>query len=134
DMIDFSNRVNASNTFEKYYFKVETTDSRFILPDFVPIGSPTKPFYGSFDGNWSLFELDINRPDQDYQALFGGFAKGYIRNLTISGQVIGKNFTAGVLGRLGLGLGLDNLGGQIYNVNNLANIQGESYVGGIVGY
>src|SRR5690606_21220906 len=45
-----------------------------------------------------------------------------------------KNFTAGVLGRLGLGQGLDNLGGQVYNVNNLANIQGESYVGGIVGY
>ena len=95
-----------------------------------PIGNPSNPFMGSLDGNgFVIRELTINRPDREYIGLFGqargavleniiledvdingrsrvgGLVgqmndEGIIENSSVTGQVSGQLFPAGIAGNL----------------------------------
>ncbi|MDY0210987.1 MAG: hypothetical protein RBQ91_06260, partial [Acholeplasma sp.] len=125
DIEDLKVMINKGNTFKGFHFKVEDGVTEFILGNFSPIGSTTKPFYGSFDGNDAEFILNINNTAASYQAMFGYFGFGTIKNLSVSGTVNGLDYTAGVVGQM--------ISGKIENVYNEAEINGRSYVAGIVG-
>ena len=126
DLEDLKAMINAGNTYLGFYFKVDDGITSFDLGNFTPIGTNTKPFYGSFDGNNAVFNLAINR-SVDFTGLFGYFGQGKISNLSVTGSVVGgTNHTGGIVGY--------QHSGTIENVYNLATITGTNYVGGIVGY
>ena len=96
----------------------------------MPIGSVTYPFKGTFDGaGYSITGLSVNRDDSERIGLFGETnANATIQNLTVEGSVKGGNYTAGIAG---------------YNQGVLKNCtsnvtvtakNGSMHVGGIVGY
>src|SRR5690606_11398286 len=58
DFIELNNKVKNGNTFEGFYFKVADGVTRFVFEDYEPIGTPTKRFYGTFDGNNAEFHIN----------------------------------------------------------------------------
>ena len=98
----------------------------------TPIGSISKPYSGTFDGNGHKIEnLYINTTDSgaDNQGLFGylgtsGDNKGTVQNLTVSGSVKGHSYVGGVVG-------VNH--GTVTNCAFSGSVSG-SYVGGVVGY
>src|SRR5690554_2157651 len=126
DMNALSLAVLAGNTFAGKVIVVSSTVNEIGLGNFIPIGSPSKPFAGTFDGFGVKFILNINRPESDYQGLFGYVNGGVIENLSVSGSVTGRNYVAGIVGY--------HTGSRVQNVYNTANITGTgNYVGGITG-
>jgi len=121
-----------------------------------PIGSPDKSFAGSYDGNGHVIDsLYINRPGEDYQALFGYIDDVEIVNTHISNvNVMGKDFTGGLIGYAdnsaiesctisGQISGHENTGGLIGRISNtsLENCHASIHVsaidqnaGGLVGH
>lgn len=122
-----------------------------------PIGDSNNRFIGTLDGNGNVIKnLYINRPDKNYQGLFGygascklidvaienvdiigmsssGGLIGYIENSYIdgshtTGNVVGRGLVGGLVGGVG-GTGNSN----IYRSYSLCNITGTSYIGGLVG-
>src|SRR5690554_4073983 len=126
DMDELSRKVSEGNTYIGYHFRVDENYTNIDLDDFNPIGTSSNPFKGSFDGNGANFILNINRPNNDYIGLFGVVDTGIIENISISGNIIGRNYIGGVVGR-------QNAGSTIRNVYNTAKIHGNSQVGGIIG-
>lgn len=71
---------------------------------FVPVGNPTTPFIGTFDGqDHTITNLAINRPDENYVGLFGysgsgatvsnvGLEDSNVQGNNNVGQLIGLNF------------------------------------------
>ncbi|WP_141050354.1 two-partner secretion domain-containing protein [Aliarcobacter cryaerophilus] len=120
---------------------------------FNPIGDNAYRFAGTFDGlGFTISNLYINRPSQNYVGLFGYTNNATIKNIglkdvniigfrqvgglvggnygTISnsyafGIVAGNNATGGLVGRNG---------GTISNSYSSGNVNGNLYVGGLVGY
>src|SRR5690554_2059167 len=127
DMHDLSLNVAKGNTYLNYHFKVDDGLTSFDLGDFIPIGSADNEFQGSFDGNGAEFKLNIDRPDSDYQGLFGFHRTGEIKNLSVSGTVRGRSYVGGIVGY--------QINSKVLNVYNEATILGEgNYAGGITGY
>ncbi|HHY96636.1 MAG TPA: hypothetical protein GYA04_01245, partial [Acholeplasma sp.] len=125
DIENLKDMIKKGNNFQGFYFKMADGIEKLKLGNFEPIGSQTYPFYGSFDGNFVEFELEIDHPDLDNQGLFGYFGVGTIKNLYVSGSVKGKNNVGSVVGY--------QISGKVMNVYNLADIEGVNQVGGIVG-
>ena len=100
-----------------------------------PIGTSSKPYTGTFDGNGHKIEnLYINTTDSraDNQGLFGYVgSSGKVQNLSVSGSVSvshGEN-VGGIVGY--------NFSGTVTNCafsGSVGGIFSCSYVGGIVGY
>jgi len=68
-----------------------------------PIGTLSEPFSGSLDGNgYSIINLFINRPDEDYVGLFGCVNNAAIKNLNIvidkDEKITGKSYVGGIAG------------------------------------
>jgi hypothetical protein len=118
-------KLEAGNTFEGFFFKVDDGIDGFDLGSFSPIGSSAHPFYGSFDGNDAVFNLNMNQAT-DHVGLFGYFGLGTIKNLSVTGSVTGNSYTGAIVGY--------QASGTIKNVYNLADVNGVSYLGGISGY
>src|SRR5690554_3079826 len=125
DIEAMKEKVEAGNTFEGFYFIIADTYEETNLGNFSPIGTESKPFYGSFDGNHTQFTLSIETTN-NYQGLFGRFGKGTIKNVSVVGSISAGDYVGGIVGY--------QESGVIENVYNLANISAGSYVGGIVGY
>jgi hypothetical protein len=91
-----------------------------------PIGSISSTFTGSYDGNgYTINNLTINRPYEDYVGLFG-FSEGiYIKNLSVNGSITGNDYVGAIVGE-------NDNNSQINNQVN-ATVSGRDYVGGIVG-
>ena len=76
------------------------------VPLWTPIGGPgtggmLQPFYGNFDGGgFSIFNLTINNPDQDYMGLFGFTRNAHIQNIAIGAgsTIVGGVMTGGIVG------------------------------------
>lgn len=117
-----------------------------------PIGVESAPFKGVFDGNGKqLTGFSINRTS-DYVGFFGATDGATIKDLTITGDVKGGQYTGAFVGKAtsgtltGLTLNGDVQGGQYTggimgyasaSVSNVAvngSVSGSSYVGGIAGY
>ena len=91
-----------------------------------PIGVDTIAFSGLFDGNDKMIsDLYINRSDVEYVGLFGA-NEGKIENLGV--EVINITGYNGVAGLVAYNAG------DILNCNVSGTIEGNDYVGGLVGY
>ena len=97
--------------------------------NWTAVGTTTSRFKGTFDGNgFSISNLKINRPDQDYQGLFGATNGSTIKNISLDGgEITGKNFTGGIAG-------LNSYNSTIENCSSSAAVTGSgNYTGGLVG-
>jgi len=94
---------------------------------FVPVGTLSTPFTGSFDGlGYTISNLTINQPTSNHIGLFGGNA-GTISNVGLVGtSVTGNSNVGGLVGT--------NTSGSIINCYATGSVTGSSYVGGLVGY
>jgi hypothetical protein len=121
---------------------------------FEPIGNNSNIFTGSLDGDGrTITNLYINRPTTDYIGLFGN-SNGSVFNLHLEDiNIIGQNYTAGLVGKNfgtitscsvnGRIIGQDYIGGLTGQNGSSALIEfsysqidilGNNYVGGLVGY
>ncbi|WP_222860838.1 GLUG motif-containing protein, partial [Aliarcobacter cryaerophilus] len=104
------------------------TDIRWGTAGFNPIGNFTNIFVGTFDGKgFTISDLYINRPTQDYIGLFGYTEKATIKNIGLENiSISGKNYVGGLVG-------LND--GTISNSYASGTVRGgtTSYVGGLVG-
>jgi len=84
------------------------------------------PFSGTFDGqNHIIFNLFINRPDQNSIGLFS-YSKGKIVNLGLKGaDIIGKDNTGILMG--------SNFGGKVIDSYAIGSLFGSNDTGGLVG-
>ncbi len=95
----------------------------------IPIGNSTNIFTGSYDGQgYTIHNLTINRPSQDYVGLFGYTYLDTISNIKIENcSVTGNNYTAGLIGYSGQT--------TIYNVGIVnSSMEGNDFTGGLAGY
>ncbi|WP_210995066.1 dockerin type I repeat-containing protein [Acholeplasma hippikon] len=122
--------ISKEETLDNIYFKVIDGVTQIDLSqsslNFNPIGSSSKHFKGHFDGNHTSFILDFNRLTSDYLGLFGYIENAKIKNLTILGKIIGRDYIAALAGYA--------LNSEINNVSNKAVVQGRSNIAGLIGY
>ena len=91
-----------------------------------PIGTTVTPFSGSLDGGrFTVSNLKIVRPTEDYVGLFGS-VKGSISRINLANvDVQGKDYTGGLLGAIS--------SGQVEEATVTGTVQGTSNVGGLGG-
>ncbi|HRZ27352.1 MAG TPA: GLUG motif-containing protein [Spirochaetota bacterium] len=96
-----------------------------------PIGDNTGSFGKVFEGNGHVISgLGINRPDGDYQGLFGYLGgPGIINDLTVQGTVSGRSHVGGLVGT-----SEGTISGCVSGVAVTGNVSGEFLdTGGLVG-
>ena len=125
----FRDLVNAGNTFEG---KTINLMADITVSDWTPIGQKggTK-FNGTFDGNGKTVTINgiANNLDEAFDGcvgFFGAVENATVKNLTVAGNVSGKN-AAGIVARV-------FSGATIENCVNKANVTATSKAGGIVSY
>ena len=97
--------------------------------EWTPMGTNTKPFTGTFDGNnKTISGLYFNDSGKDYVALFGCVGNGgAVKNVTLADSYVsGNNSVGGICGM--------NNGGTVEGCRNSGNVSGKGYVGGVCGY
>ncbi len=94
---------------------------------FNPIGNSTNKFNGTFDGlGFTISNLYINCPSQNYVGLFGYTNNATIKNLGLKNVgITGSVYVGGLVG--------ENYG-TISNSYATGAVSGNNYVGGLVGY
>ncbi|WP_141047935.1 GLUG motif-containing protein [Aliarcobacter cryaerophilus] len=133
----------------------KTDTANWGTAGFNPIGNASNKFNGTFDGlGFTISNLYINRPTQDYIGLFGytnssavikniGLKDVDIRGNYYVGGLVGVNengkisnsYAAGTVSgaeKIGVLAGLNN--GTISNSYSIGSVNGELYTGGLVGY
>lgn len=125
----FRDKVNAGNTFAGKTIKLMAD---ITVSDWMPIGQKggTK-FNGTFDGNGKTVTINgiannLNAAFDGCVGFFGAVENATVKNLTVAGNVSGKN-AAGIVARVFSGTTIENC------VNN-ANVTATSKAGGIVSY
>ena len=96
---------------------------------FNPIGSQSKGFGGIFEGNYKeIRNIYINRPEENYVGLFGfgANAQAIIKNIGISGNIIGNQYVGGIIGSS------TNMA-KVQESYNKCNLFGKGATGGISG-
>ena len=118
DFIQLATDVNGGTSYEGTYFKVsdDVTEPIVLTADggFVPIGTVSAMFEGTFDGNGKTVQLNLDL-STNYVGLFGYCGSSVIKNVTTTGTVTGK---ANVGGIAGYSLG------NIINCYNQADVTG----------
>lgn len=125
----FRDLVNAGNTFEGKTIKLMAD---ITVSAWTPIGQKggTK-FNGTFDGNGKSVTIngisaELNTAFEGCVGFFGAVENATVKNLTVAGNVSGKN-AAGIVARV-------FSGATIENCVNEANVTATSKAGGIVSY
>lgn len=128
ELAAFRDKVNSGNN---YNGKTVALDGDIDLETsadapWTPIGSEAVPFMGTFDGGGhEISGLYINT-NAGFQGLFGSVGEGgTVKNLTVDGEVTGRNIVGGVAGQ-SYGT-LENCGSSV----NVAASYGTS--GGVTG-
>ncbi len=153
--LDFADNESYLDQFNRIFWTVDDYDDANDT-GWVPIGSESEPFAGSFDGNgYTISGLQINRDDVDNQGLFGVTSSdALISNIgllnlkvegrtTVAGLVginqgqVGYSYVAGSIeskleGPAG-GLVASNEGGDIIGSYAISEVSGISLLGGLVG-
>ena len=124
--------ITATDSVWNKYF-VQTSDidafdtaNWFEGRGWLPIGNDSVRFSGLYNGqNFSISNLYINRPTEDYIGLFGKTYYVEINNINIvNSNVTGKN-------NIGILAGL--IDGTAENCFSSGNVTGNDYVGGLLG-
>ena len=97
----------------------------------TPIGSPSKKFTATFDGNGHVVSnLYIYRPNDNNQGLFGWASNADIKNVGLENvDVVGGGWVGGLVGE-----GSSSTISNCYATGSVTGTRTYSYVGGLVGY
>ena len=153
--LDFNSDASYRNPINKTKWTVDDYDDVSDV-GWLPIGSESQPFAGSFDGNdHTILGLQINRDDADNQSLFGvttsdtRISNISLLNLKIEGGAKAAGLVGTNQGQVGYshvvgsieskrdsaagGLVASNDGGDIIGSYALSEVSGISSLGGLVG-
>ena len=153
--LDFADSDSYLDPFNKIFWTVDDYDD-VSDTGWVPIGSESQPFTGSFDGNgYTILGLQINRDTADNQSLFGVTSSSAVisdiglLNLKIEGGAkaagliginrgqVGYSYVVGNIesksGDTVGGLVASNADGDIVGSYAISEVSGISSVGGLVG-
>jgi hypothetical protein len=114
--------------------------SQFIQENYptqgwLPIGNSSSAFKGQFDGNGKkITNMTINRPTANDLGLFVYISDATIQNVSIQGNIQGKNYLGGLVGHISHSPRYGYLSSSISNVKTEVTISGNDYLGGIIGY
>ena len=91
----------------------------------TPIGTESNPFSGTFDGNGHIISnMYINRPNDNYNGLFGYSPNSFLKNLGVTlSYIIGNRSQASITGG----------GGTMKSVFSNARVKGTARTAGICG-
>jgi hypothetical protein len=159
DLRALASIVNNNARRDGYYKQVKNIE---LTKEHVAIGNNSRSFRGTYDGdNKKISGLVINKPDKDFQGLFGVTYDATIKNVVIDNcDITALSYAAGIVGegngnttvsyckvsgeiRVSGKSGYDVAGiaGRANNVDhcvNTASVTGNGtdsrYIGGIVGY
>jgi|GEM_PF-179679 len=96
----------------------------------IPLGADNDRFITIFEGNGHVIRnLYINRRSSDYVGLFGAIRNAHIRNIVLTGPLMG------VMGRMYVGAlvgAVDH--SHISQIFNTGLVTGSNYVGGLIGH
>ena len=126
DLRNLSTCVNAGVSYPNTYFRL-VNNIAMAQGAFTPIGNPTTPFRGHFDGNnRSITNLTMTNTTGNHNGLFGMLIGGSIKNLTVGGTVAGGDTTGAIVGSA--------VSSTISGCTNNASVTGSYYAhGGIAG-
>lgn len=131
------NGLTQAQRWSRHYIQIANIDASattgwFSSKGWLPIGTPSITFTGSYDGKgFAINALFINRPDRrtdiDYVGLFGYLGSaGILKNLGLTSvNITGKNDLAAVVGKND---------GTISNCYSTGTIVGQNRTGGVVGH
>ena len=94
--------VNGGTGFAGKYFELDADIAydKTKGNNYTPIGKSKNYFNGTFDGQGHVVSgININRPSEKYQALFGWVLGGALRNITVTdATIIGESRVGAVVG------------------------------------
>ena len=144
DMYAFSESVNDGNNYSGKTVKLRNNlDFSDYTPTkknkvcntndntngFIPIGTSSKPFSGTFEGNAkTISNLNINLPSQDNVGLFGVVTSATIKGLTLKDSIIQGGSTS-----VGSLIGLTGSSTITEIIIDNVDVKGTNYVGGVLG-
>mgnify|MGYP006916068458 CR=1 FL=1 len=110
DLVAFAKLVNNGQTGLK---AVLTADLDMTGVTYTPIGSDSKPFTGTFDGqNHSITNFDLDAPKRGLgsdAALVGVTDGALVKNFSISGNIVANGYHSGVIGYMKNGSHAENI-------------------------
>ncbi len=131
DLILLREQVLRYEETAELYF-VQTKDITLEAKNWVPIGTVGIPFAGIYDGGGHKIRGLHIETDESFQGMFG-FITGTVENLTVYGEVTvhytgthSHSFAGGIVGAM-------NNGATVRNCESYVTVEGDSYVGGVVG-
>lgn len=124
------NFLNQSGVYFKLMANInveEFIEDEWSSQGWMPVGNSSSQFKGVLDGNGKTISgLTINRENMDFVGLFGDTEYATVKNLTLRGNVKGRDNVGGIAG--------DLQHGTISNCTFEGKIVGNSRVGGLIGY
>ncbi len=99
--------------------------------NWISIGTSDRPFMGHFNGNNKIISNMYINNDKDYQGLFGYVKNGSVSNVIVADSFIKANSYIGAI--IGKNDAEDGKG-YISNCHNTIDVEGNNFVGGIVGH
>jgi hypothetical protein len=124
--------ANDVTRWDKYYVQTNDinasqTNAWYDGEGWIPIGNHNHHFTGNYyGGGYTIIDLHINRPDNDYQGLFGYANNATIKNLSlIDLNINGHDYVGGLIG--------NSHQSYVKNCYTSGNVQGNWWVGGISG-
>ncbi len=136
ELRQLSTDVNSGTTYVGEYFLM-TNDINLGGVDilgvyrnvFTAIGNSSEySFQGTFDGGgYKVSGLYISQLETNYQALFGYISDATIKNVGVSGSIIGNSYVGGVVGFAS--------SSTVSGCYNECKVEGNvQYLGGVIGY
>ena len=124
------NFLNQSGVYFKLMANIdveEFIEDEWSSQGWMPVGNSSSQFKGVLDGNGKTISgLTINRENMDFVGLFGDTEYATVKNLTLKGNVKGRDNVGGIAGDLQYG--------TISNCTFEGKMVGNSRVGGLIGY
>ena len=137
-----NNSSKSNSTYFNKYFKLSDSWDNSSSPVTVAVGTKSNPFVGVFDGNGKTLYVNISDTENQGTAPFRTIARNEysnsceIKNLTVTGNVTGATYAAGLVGFCN---------GSIYNCCSINNCKvdvnvsvpassGDCTMGGVIGY
>jgi hypothetical protein len=140
--------LNQVRVYPDAYFKLTSNINLGVPPYNTAKGwAPIPNFTGQFDGNSkTIYNLFINRPDEDYVGLFkqishaniAAVAKLNVKDLGLANvDILGRDYVGAFVGDISLADIRSNMNSEAYTSFNrcyvTGTIKGRSYVGGLCG-
>lgn len=124
--------INIKNNLTRKFILMNDLDISSIN-NWIPIGSTSAPFTGTFDGNgFTISGLTINQASQNIQALFGVTTGATIKKLALKQvNVVGSQDVAALVGKaIGTNISEIYVSGVIEGNDHVGAIAGGTFVGG----